>query len=296
MVIFRVGLAAVRVGQRLLPLALLLAACPAPAAALAAPDLAIPRLDHDAGASPSRSGEGARFGHPPPVVGSTWTVETQASSRSTDPGGASEQVSRYESTYRVEVLAVDGPAPSRVKLVVTRNVQTYQEQPTPTVIDGKAYLVDARSPHVRDLANLPVPIAESERVLDMLSDLGTRSRIDQMLPDEALAIGAHRDDLAGAILRLVHPRAWTLRSGTCTLVRVEGGHAVFATELDAASDSGLSLEVHGEARVRLEDARLVALTLAGRYTSADPADPPGTFELRRTVTSESVAPLRATAR
>ena len=290
-VIFRVGARAVRVGQRLLPLTLTLASCPAPAAPpmpVAAPELVIPRLDRDAG-PPATPSEGARFGHPPAVAGSTWTVETRASSRSPDPGGASEQVSRYESTYRVEVLAVAGPAPSRVKLGVTRNVQIYQGQPTPTVIDGKEYVVDARAPHVRDLADAPVSPAESERVLDLFSDLGTRSRVDQVLPDEALPIGARRDDLAGAILRLVHPRAWTLRSGTCTLARVDGGNAVFTTTLEAASDSGLRLEVHGEARVRLEDARLVELTLTGRYTSSSPADPPGTFELRRAVTSESGA-------
>ena len=291
-VIFRVGARALRVGQIVGALTLAAVACAPAPAPRSTPDLVIPRLDGDAGPPPA-TGAGARFGHPPATVGAAWTVELRAASRSPDPPGGArgEQITLYESTYRVEVLAVAGPAPSRVKLGIVRNVHTLQDRPTPTVIDGKEYVVDARPPHVRDAAGAAASPAESERVLDIFPDLGTRARVDQVLPDETLAVGARHDDLAAAILRVIHPRLWTLRAGTATLARLDGEHAVFAIDLTATSDSGLRLQISGEARVRLRDARLEGLVLDGRYErpGAEATDPPGTFELRRTVTSEPEA-------
>ena len=294
--ILRVGKRALRVGQVAACIVSTLVACSSPAqppTVATSPELVIPRLDRDAGASArARAGDGAHFGHPPATVGATWLVEVRATSRSPEgPLGAGEQVSLYESAVRVDVLAVAGPAPSRVRLRVLRNVHSYQGRATPTVIDGKEYIVDAQAPHVRDALGAAAPPAESERVLDIFPDLGTRARVDEVLPDEELALGARHDVLAGAILRVIHPRAWTLRAGTATLTRLEGDQAVFKVSLDAASESGLHMDVEGEARVRLRDARLSALLLEGRYERSGPgaAEPPGTFELRRTVTSEGEA-------
>jgi hypothetical protein len=119
-------------------------------------------------------------------------------------------------------------------------------------------------------------------VLDVLPDLGTRTQIDQVLPDSAMAIGEERHELAGAILRVIHPRAWTLTRGTAVLSRAETEEAVFTITLDATSQSGLRVNVKGEARVRLRDARLTSLELEGTYDS--PSSPaPGTFSLHRTV-------------
>ena len=219
-------------------------------------------------------------------------VELRATSRSPDSvASGGEQLSLYESRYRVEVLAVAGFAPSRVKVRFLRNVRTYQERPVPTAIDGKEYIVDARAPHVRDSGDAAAPPLDTERVLDIFADLGTRARIDEVLPDIPLPIGARHDDLAGAILRVIHPRAWTLRAGTATLARVEGEHAGFKISLDAASENGVRMVVAGEARVRLRDAQLSELVLQGRYEreGPGPAEPPGTFDLRRTVTSEGEA-------
>jgi len=288
--ILRVGKGALRVGQVLAGVTVAVGACsspPRPPVVATSPELVISPLVRDAGASPLAGG-GARFGHPPATVGATWLVELRATSRSPDGPAGGEQVSLYESTYRVDVLAVAGPAPSRVRLRFLRNVHSYQERATPSVIDGKEYVVDARSPHVRDLLEAAAPPAESERVLDIFPDLGTRARIDEVLPDDELALGARHDDLAGAILRVIHPRAWALRAGSATLARLDGDHAVFKVSLDAASESGLRMEVEGEARVRLRDARLSELVLAGRYERSGPGTPeaPGTFELRRKITSE----------
>jgi hypothetical protein len=287
----RVGAAALRVGQAFRAFVILtLGACSSPPprpAASGAPDLVIPRLDRDAG--PATQAEGAHFGHPPATVGAAWTVELSATSRSAD-GTSAEQVSRYESTYRVEVLAVEGPAPSRVKLRFLRNVHAYQGEPAPTVIDGKEYVVDARAPHVRDSSGTAAPPLETERVLDIFPDLGTRSRVDEVLPDDALPVGARYDDLAAAILRVMHPRAWKLSAGTATLIRLDGAHAVFEIVLDAMSETGVRMEVGGQARVRMRDARLSELVLEGRYERKEPTPVwPGSFQLRRTVTSEGEA-------
>jgi hypothetical protein len=219
-------------------------------------------------------------------------VTVHASSQSEDAQGGIQR-SVYESDYRVEILAVDGPAPSRVRLRFLRNVYVYGDRGAATAIDGKEYVVDARAPHVRDASHGgAAPEAETQRVLDVFPDLGTRTRIDEVLPDEAMRIGDERDELAGAVLRVIHPRAWTLRAGSATLARVSGDSAVFEVSLDAASESGLHLEVSGEARVRLRDAQLVELALDGRYETkpnAGRSDPPGTFSLRRSVSSEATS-------
>jgi hypothetical protein len=264
--------------------------------ALPSPELVVPPLDGrgDAGsAQGARKGEGVSFGHPLPVPGTAWTVKVGASSESSDAQGG-EQTSTYHSEYRVEILAVDGPAPSRVGLRFLRNAYIYGEREAPTAIQGKEYVVDARAPHVREAGGgAAAPESEAQRVLDVFPDLGTRTRIDEVLPDEAMRIGDARDDLAGALLRVIHPRAWSLKHGTATLARVVGEAAVFDVTLDATSESGLHLEVSGEAHVRLRDAQLVELVLDGRYesvnsggTASSSTEPPGTFSLRRTVTSD----------
>jgi len=225
-------------------------------------------------------------------------VRVRASSESTDSQGG-VQSSTYESEYRVEILAVDGPAPSRVGLRFLRNAYIYGEREVPTAIQGKEYVVDARAPHVREASGgAAAPEAEAQRVLDVFPDLGTRTRIDEVLPDDAMRIGDARDELAGAVLRVIHPRAWSLRAGTATLARVAGDAAVFEVTLDATSETGLHLEVSGEARVRVRDAQLMELALDGRYENVSGAsgasgaggsagpEPPGTFSLRRSVTSD----------
>lgn len=227
---------------------------------------------------------GIVFGHPPATVGAAWKVEVSAVSRSAD-AASGEQLSTYESDVRVDVLAVDGPAPSRVRLRFERNVHTYQEKATPTVIHGKTYVVDAKPPHVRDLNDAPVSEEESQRVLDVFPDLGTRARIDEVMPDDPMKVGDRHDELAAAVLRVLHPRAWSMNRGTATLARAEDGHGVFSIVLDASSTSGLRMQVSGEVRVRLRDARLSEVSLDGSYRDPKaPADAePSTFRVRRSV-------------
>ncbi|MDB4934791.1 MAG: hypothetical protein JWP87_1763 [Labilithrix sp.] len=255
-----------------------------PRVALATPELTIPPLDAGTYAAPDAPGS-VRFGHPVPGTGAAWDVSVRARSHSED------QESTYESDYRVEVLAVDGPAPSRVRLHFTRNVHVYQGQEKATVIDGREYVVDARAPHVRDANGNAAPEPETERVLDVFPDLGTRARIDEVLPDAAMKVGDRRDELAAAILRVIHPRAWTLGSGTALLADAGRDHARFAVTLDATSSSGLHMLLTGDANVRLRDSRLEELTLEGRYeqTTKGRTDPPGSFVLTRRITSESEA-------
>jgi hypothetical protein len=280
-----VGAAAVLVGQACGP-----GPRPSTLAVAPEPELVIPRFD-GGGGPPPNAADGVHFGHPIPVAKTGWTVTVHASSQSADAQGGM-QVSTYESEYKVEIVAVDGPAPTRVRLRFLRNVYVFgdAQREAPTPIDRKEYVVDARAPHVRDAdTGAAAPEAESQRVLDVFPDLGTRTRIDEVLPDAAMHVGDVRDELAAAILRVIHPRAWALRAGTATLARVAGDVAVFEVSLDAASESGLHLDVRGEARVRLVDSQLVELALDGRYETgpdAGTSDPPGTFSLRRTLTSD----------
>jgi hypothetical protein len=191
-----------------------------------------------------------------------------------------EQFSEYQSDFHVEVLAVDGPAPSRMAVHVDRNVTVFRGSPTPTPIDGKDYVVAVESPQVRDAAGNEAPPSETERVLAWFPDLGTRTRLDETLPDAPMRIGERRDDLATAILRIVHPTAWKLDAGRATLVRANAEVAEFDVSLDATSETGIVMHVTGPARVRLRDSKLAELELRGTY---DAAGSGGTFELRRVV-------------
>ncbi len=250
------------------------------------PALEVPRLD---GGSATPSGGGLRFGRVPPAVGARWKVQVTAKSVSADPQGGM-QLSEYASSYLVEVLGTNGPAPSRVRLSFERNVQRYQGVDKPTAIDGRTYVLDADTPPdgsgrwaVRDAAGGQASEEEAERVRDVFPDLGTRTQVDQILPDAAMALGESRDDLAGAILRVIHPRAWTLNHGSAVLARTEADDAVFAITIDATGSNGLRMVVNGEARVRIRDARLVHVSLDGSYDQTKGGSDPGTFSLRRTV-------------
>lgn len=230
----------------------------------------------DGGERPTR--DGVRFGRTPPAVGMRWTVSTLAESGTED----GDQHSRYESDYTVEVLAVEGPAPSRVRLRFERNVSIFREAERPTTVHGKTYLVDSTEPFVRDASGGAASENETERVLDVFPDVGTRTRIDEVLPEDPMRVGESRHDLAPALLRLVHPRLWKLATGTATLSRVEGSEAVFSVALVAESQaSGIKMAVKGSARIRIRDSRLVALELAGAYDHGDATK--GTFTLRRVV-------------
>lgn len=271
-------------GGRVAAVGLLLAACARPAAEppiAPGPEtsLEIPRLD--AGGAASGPGSGVRFGRVAPGVGARWSVEVHAESRAPDPQGG-EQISGYESSFAVEVLAVSGLAPTRVRLTFATNRHTYQGRATETVIHGKTYVVDAGGPRVTTEGGAAAPEDEATRVLDVFPDLGTRARVDQVLPDDAMTIGDRRDELAAAILRIIHPRAWTLGAGEASLARVDGDDAVFAVKLDASSETGLRMELAGDARVRLRDASLSRLALEGGFEA--PGGNAGRFTLRRVVT------------
>jgi hypothetical protein len=237
--------------------------------------LAVPPLA-DAGTSGPH--DGVRFGHVPAAVGMRWAVSTRAESR-TDDG---DQRSRYESDYTVEVLAIEGAAPSRVRLRFDRNVSIYREAERPTTVHGNTYVVDGAEPYVRDTSGAAASENETERVLDVFPDLGTRTRIDEVLPDAPMSIGDSRDELAAALLRLVHPRLWQLTDGKATLARVETGDAIFAIVIVAESRaSGVKMDVKGEARIRARDSRLVGLELDGAYDHGEATK--GSFSLRRVV-------------
>ncbi|HEY8077806.1 MAG TPA: hypothetical protein VIF62_26955 [Labilithrix sp.] len=260
---FRVGAAAILVGH----------GCAAPAASPPPPSLEIPRLPRDPG---QIQGAGARFVHEPARSGSSFHVSVHAASHVPDPSGG-EQESEYESELDGAVLEVEAGAPARVRVRFERNANLYQGILTPTPIDGRTYVASVRDPHVTDdSGGVPTP-AEVERVLDVFPDLGTRSKLEESLPDGPIVVGERRDDLARAVLRILHPRAWTFDDGAATLARIDGGEAVFDVRIDAHSAQSTILTV-GEVRVRLRPAGLASIVLRGTYP------PNGKLEYRRVVT------------
>jgi hypothetical protein len=268
---------------------------PAPAAPTV---LEIPPIGRAAGAvaSPSLT-KSVVFGRVPPRVGARWGVTVEASSELTvdDPSGAHGpdlQVSEYSSAFTVQILAVNGPASTKVRIDFERNVQRFQHVDTPTPLEGKSYIVEEAPPYVREA--LPgagtVTAEEIRRVLDIAPELGTRSGVEQALPDEAMTVGEPRPGLAEAILRVIHPRAWTMNAGSASLASRNGDAAVFAVSLHATSQSGVRMVVHGFATIRVQDATLESLAFDGTFdgalagpTTRPPTSSPGKFTLRRTV-------------
>ena len=204
-----------------------------------------------------------------------WAVDVHSRSTASDVGTGAD-FSEYVSRYRVEVLATNGPAPTRVSLAFEQNIQRHRGIDRPTSVHGKTYIVDVAPPHVRRVTGVVPAEEEAQRVLDVLPDLGTRTQIDQVLPETSMAIGDERNELAAAILRIIHPRAWTLEKGSAELTETDDDDALFSITIEATSMSGFRMNVRGEARIRMRETRLVSVELDGGFELKDGGDS-GTF-------------------
>jgi hypothetical protein len=242
--------------------------------------LDIPHLD--GGGAPRR--EGTRFAHPTAALGARWHLSVRADSSWTD-AQQRPQRSVYSSEVDLDVLATNGAAASRVRVVFVTNRSSYQGLDTPTSIDGKSYIVDVGEPRVSSAAGGSVSEDEAQRVLDVLPDLGTRGPVDEAMPDEPLAAGDACDGLAVALARLMHPRAWRAENAHASFVRSESGVGVFAVSLVAVSNlQPIRMDLRGEATVRIGDSRLASAHLEGTYDVED-AGAPGAFVYERRVSA-----------
>jgi hypothetical protein len=263
----------------------LLTACTPPAEApSAAVELAVPPARGGGVAGETTDPNAVRFGRESAKLGARSHQHVLARSVWND------QNASYESEFVIEVLAVEGGSshsagawPSRVKIEFRKNESFDNVSRQATSIDGHTYLVDVHPPHVLDAATNAVPSEdEIARVTDVLPDLGTRAQIDQILPDTAMHVGEHRDDIAKAIARILHPRIWNLDQGSAVLVRAEAGEAVFHVVLDATSSATkMKIAIEGDARVRLRDARLEGFSLKGEFVR--PNGEKGELQDERTV-------------
>lgn len=244
--------------------------------------LEVPRVDGGAAAAPIEPDDAntARFGREPAKVGTRTRQHVLARSQWSD------EESSYASEFVIEVLAVEGPVPSRVQIEFKKNERFDNVGHQATPVDGKTYRVDVHAPNVVDAATGQPPTPdEIERVTDVLPDFGTRSQIDQVLPEGAMHVGESRDDIARVIARILHPRIWSAESAHATLARVERGEAVFTIELAATSSlTRMRMVVGGEARVRLRDAQLLGFELKGMFERTNGER--GKFDVTRVVRDE----------
>lgn len=246
--------------------------------------LDVPRLTASASTPQPDAPGSLRFGREPPRVGDKTRTIVLARSVYDDPQSGPQSES-YDSDFEEEVLAVHGPAAARVKVTFKTNEIFDNVASKPTVIQGKSYFVDVTSPNVLDVATQQPPSHdEITRVLDIVPDLGTRTGIDQVLPDRPLALRESRDDLAGAVLRILHPRFWSLTNGSAIFTRVDpqAGLADFDVRIAATStNSGMAIELSGIVRIRYRDSKLGQFVLHGTYTR--PNGEKGTLETSRLV-------------
>jgi len=260
-----VAVTKVRVGAGVLVLAVACSpAAPAPRVS-AEPILDIPRIAFDGGGIVESE---TRFSRVAPRVGQKTHITVRA--RSETPAGfppVGAYVDQYESDLAVEVVAIEASATTEVRVTFLRNVYITGNGELPTAVDGKSYLVGVKPPYVRDENGAAAPPEQAERVLDVFPDPGTRSRIDEALPDGPLAIGDRRDDLARAVLHVMHPRAWTPERAVATLARIENGHAIFSVSLAASSASSGKMDVTGDVSIHLSGASLESISLSGTYGS-----------------------------
>lgn len=267
--------------------ALLVAAagCSGGAPPVVAPSIEVPAVRARTRDDSAHEPRLVRFGHVSPAAGARWHVTTEATSSVTDARHATLG-HVYLSSYSVEVLDTNGRAPSRVRLSFEQNHYVVNGAETPTSLEGKTYVLETTAPHVRDASGAPAPADEAERVLDIFPELGTRTQIDQVLPDAPMSIGDDRGELAAAVLSVIHPRGWTLGGGSATLTAVDDTAAYFTTTIDAtAKNSGIRMWIKGEVRVRLADAQLMGLLLSGTYAlpgESESSEPEGVITIRRT--------------
>jgi hypothetical protein len=267
-------------------------------AALPAPHVSEPVAIPTVSAPPTAE---RKFGARTFRVGERWSVRTWAEGLADDGGGAT-QSSRYDALLHVTVLSVvgggaSGAAPARLEVRFEKSLRAYQHEPKPTDLHGKTYVLDASTETVRDASGAEASANESELVRDAYPDVGTSSRIEQALPDGLLTPGMDAPGLAEAVLRSLHPRAWTFNHGRATFKEVDGEEAVFAIALDTTSARGLHLDVSGEARFRVADRQQTRLVLRGSYEKTEPPEVQGQFSIERYFTAAvSAAPAPSSGR
>lgn len=249
-----------------------LAACAGAQPALRREDaLDIPTLAAPASSrAPEDAGPSVTIRRRPARAGDRWRVTVKADSREQTSWGFEEHAT-YDTAYDVEVLAIEGAAPSRLRVHYDHNVRTSRGQETRTPVDGQTYLVEAAQKlRVVDGGELATRPDEAQLVSDMFPDLGAPGSVESSLREGALRVGDRQDGLARAVARLVHPRAVTLESGSATVARLEGDRLELALDMVLVWQMGSRAALKGKALVR-SDGLLLRVALEGAFEDEDAA-------------------------
>jgi len=226
-----------------------------------------------------------QFAHVPPKVGQVVRVRTDAESRYDELQGEFAG-STYHSDYEAKVLAISGDAVTKLEATFHESMRRvlgeseYNEKPTG--LAGKTLLVTApASVTLADGAALP---KDQESVaLYVFGDLGMRARTGAALPDAPVRIGERVDPFGEAIVRSLNAVSWTPVRATAVVARASRGVAEIELDLEAKTDSGMTLDAKGTAKVSVATRRTSELLLEGTFRGPPPDRARGRWRVLRTV-------------
>lgn len=229
-----------------------------------------------------------QFAHVPPRVGQRVRVRTEAESRYDELQGEFAG-STYHSDYEAKVLATSGDAITKLEATFHESMRRvlgeteYNEKPTG--LAGKTLLVTAPS-SVTLADGGALPKDQETLALYVFGELGMRARTGAALPDAPIRLGERVDPFADATVRSLNGVSWTPTRATAVVARASRGVAEIELDLEAKTDSGMSLDAKGTAKVVIATRRTSELVLEGSFRGPPPDRARGRWRVVRTIESD----------
>jgi hypothetical protein len=263
-------------------------ACSAPGPSNAVAPLGIPVATKSPPPIAAPTPEGTRFLRRPVAIGDRYEVKLRARS-SYEQAQGDFRGDDYTCDYAAVVLPTTGTLGHRLQITFVhherRSIAANGDVFTkPSPLHGKTFVLDAAGPTVTDETGSPVSAETFDAAARVVSDLGVRERVAVALPDGPLPLGAEAPGLGEGIFQALNAKTWTLKRSRAELTHVSAEGATFALALQGQSESGLSFDLSGTARVLPEDRTLRDLDLRGTFAGPPPDHAPGKLFVRRQVT------------
>ena len=198
-----------------------------------------------------------------------------------DPTGTGrvQQPSTMETSEREtkseELLAVNGDAATKLKVVFAEKTERVQEGQKPETkraspVAGKTYVVEAKEGKisVTDENGKSVSPVEAAILQKSYKYLGKPDPLSTLMPSHPIRVGDKVDELADALRQSIGKSAGDMAVGrvAVTLTDVHDDEGIFAVSMELSKAEGpmkFVIEQKGIMRVRRADSLLASVSLAG---------------------------------
>jgi hypothetical protein len=230
----------------------------------------------------AKPGEGTVFAKRPPAVGDKWEDKvsmTMSMETSVDPDGSGKvqkaTMEKVETeTRQEEVLAVQGEAVTKVKVVFVEKTASIKEEgkerKRPSPVAGKTYVVEAKDGKITVLldGDRPAPAMQAKVVKDAYETLGKVDPLYAGVPRRPLKPGDKVEELAKAMKEFVLIRAKEMEVSNVSVVfqGTKDGEGVFDAEMSLAAvekPMRFDMKLKGQARMGLTTGQPSATILKG---------------------------------